>query len=292
MRFASVNNCEYPLVVLVLCIFGTCRAFVVPAEVFHTCVLMLIFLVHSWVFFLKGPRAYVCAVSSFDFDVLTAARCVRSSYCDHHHKHNTAFISTVGSGATLSTYSRRVTTLRRSVVQMTRRTVRGHVRLEQEQDWWNQTHVPSHQVGEQERSEQRSAPVDSSEVPEQFVQSSPPMPLQLMNTPCHSGEHSESKVPERSENIDDQQRQWLQIQPWYNGDSWNQHGIVASRSGHGQNHSWDQWSRWNVNDWNQWSSWSARGNDDGWSSRSQWNSEQKKYFDKSPPPEWDGNHPE
>ena len=32
--------------------------------------------------------------------------------------------------------------------------------------------------------------------------------------------------------------------------------------------------------------------DDGWSSRSQWHSEPKKYSDKSPPPEWDGNHPE
>ena len=31
----SVNNCVHPLVVLVLCAFGTCRAFVVPAEVFH-----------------------------------------------------------------------------------------------------------------------------------------------------------------------------------------------------------------------------------------------------------------
>ena len=31
-----VNNCEYPLVVFVLCVFGTCRAFVVPAEVFRT----------------------------------------------------------------------------------------------------------------------------------------------------------------------------------------------------------------------------------------------------------------
>ena len=39
-------------------------------------------------------------------------------------------------------------------------------------------------------------------------------------------------------------------------------------------------------------SWSARGNDDGWSSRSQWHSEPKKYFHKSPPQEWDGNHPE
>ena len=33
--------------------------------------------------------------------------------------------------------------------------------------------------------------------------------------------------------------------------------------------------------WNQWSSWSAGGNDDDWwSSRSQWHSEPKKYFDK------------
>ena len=71
------------------------------------------------------------------------------------------------------------------------------------------------------------------------------------------------------------------------------HGtIVAPRTGHQQNHSWDQWNRWNANDWNQWSSWSAHGNEDGWSSRSQWKSEPKKYFDKSPPPEWDGNHPE
>ena len=31
-----VNNCVHPLVVLVSCVFGTCRAFVVLAEVFHT----------------------------------------------------------------------------------------------------------------------------------------------------------------------------------------------------------------------------------------------------------------
>ena len=34
--WAAVNKCEHPLLVLVLCVFGTCRAFVVPAEVFHT----------------------------------------------------------------------------------------------------------------------------------------------------------------------------------------------------------------------------------------------------------------
>ena len=45
---------------------------------------------------------------------------------------------------------------------------------------------------------------------------------------------------------------------------------------------------WHPNDWNQWSSWSGgRNYEDWWSSRSQWHSEPKKYFDKSPPPEWD-----
>ena len=83
------------------------------------------------------------------------------------------------------------------------------------------------------------------------------------------------------------------VQPWNNSDPWNQYGIVASRTGRNQNQSWDQWNRWNANGWNQWSSWSAGDNDeDWWSSRSQWHSEPKKYFDKSPPPEWDGNHPE
>ena len=79
----------------------------------------------------------------------------------------------------------------------------------QEQDWWNQTHVPSRQVGEQERSEQGPAPADSSEAPEQSVQPSPPMPMQLMNTPGHSGEHSESNVPDHLWDWwnDDQQRQ-------------------------------------------------------------------------------------
>ena len=143
-------------------------------------------------------------------------------------------------------------------------------------------------------SERRPALADSSEAPGQSVQPSPPMPMQLMNTPCHSGVHSESNVPDCLWDWwnDDQQRQWLQVQSWNNADPWNQYGIVASLIEHEQDHSWDQWNRWNANDWNRWSSWSARGNDDGWSSRSQWFSEPKKYFDKSPPPEWDGNHPE
>ena len=32
----AVNNCVHPLVVLVLRVFGTCRAFLVPAEIFLT----------------------------------------------------------------------------------------------------------------------------------------------------------------------------------------------------------------------------------------------------------------
>ena len=32
----GVDNCAHPLVVLVLCVFGKCRAFFVPAEVFLT----------------------------------------------------------------------------------------------------------------------------------------------------------------------------------------------------------------------------------------------------------------
>ena len=35
-------------------------------------------------------------------------------------------------------------------------------------------------------------------------------------------------------------------------DPWNQYGIVATRTGHQQNYSWDQWNRWNANGWNQW----------------------------------------
>ena len=60
----------------------------------------------------------------------------------------------------------------------------------QEQDWWNQTHVSSRQVGEEERSEQGPAPVDTPEIRGQTVQPSPPTPMQLMNTPCYSGAQS------------------------------------------------------------------------------------------------------
>ena len=115
--------------------------------------------------------------------------------------------------------------------------------------------------------------------------------MQLMNTPCHSGAHSESNVPDHLWDwwSDDEQRQWLQVQPWNNADSWNQYGMwhpalginritvgisgiagmpMIGINGHlGLHVAMMMGGR--------------RGH-----------SEPKKYFDKSPPPEWDGNHPE
>ena len=136
---------------------------------------------------------------------------------------------------------------------------------------WSQTHVPSHHFEEQERSGRWPAPADAMKNSGQPVQPSPPMSMQLMNIPCHAEVHSESNVPDHLWDWwkNDNQRQWLQVQPWNKSDPWNQYGIVASRTGNQQNQSWDQLNRWNANVWNQWSSWSAGGNDDDWwSSRS------------------------
>ena len=113
---------------------------------------------------------------------------------------------------------------------------------------WSQTHVPSHHFEEQERSGRWPAPADAMENSGQTVQPSPPMPMQLMNVPCHAEVHSESNVPDHLWDWwnDDQQRQWLQVQSWNNTDPWNQYGIVASRTGRQQNQSWDQWNRWSC----------------------------------------------
>ena len=82
------------------------------------------FLIDPWLS-LSGPLSY-CLRSFFplravcgDCLVTVVVRTV------------TAITSTVGSGATVSTFSRRVTTPWRSVVKMTRRIVREHVRLEE-----------------------------------------------------------------------------------------------------------------------------------------------------------------
>ena len=128
----------------------------------------------------------------------------------------TDITSTVGRGATVSFYLRRLTTPWRSVVKVTRRTVREHVRLE---EIFNnnkngglkrtclmirrksKTGGIKHtcQVVKLESRggvSTRPAFADSSDAPEQSVQHSPPMPMQLMNTPCHSGALSESNVPD------------------------------------------------------------------------------------------------
>ena len=191
----------------------------------------------------------------------------------------TDITSTVGGGATVSTCSRRVTTPWRSVVKVTSRTVLEHIQLI----------GCKSQIGGIKHTCQVTTLESRSGVgegPHLLTRQKPqrPMPMQLMNTPCHSGVHSESNVPDHPWDWwnDDQQRQWLQVQPWNNADPWNQYGIVASRTEHQQNHSWDQWNRWNADDWNRWSSWSAHGNYGGWSSRSQWHSDTKKYFDQEP----------
>ena len=78
-----------------------------------------------------------------------------------------------------------------------------------EPDWWSQTHVPSHHFEEQERSGRWPAPADAMENSGQTVQPSPPMPMQLMNVPCHAEVHTESNVPDHLWDWwnDDQQRQ-------------------------------------------------------------------------------------
>ena len=67
----AVNNCAHTLVVLVLCIFGTCRAFLL-AEVFLTRCPLVNFSCAPVFVCLKGPWAYVCAVS---FDVIRCTHC-------------------------------------------------------------------------------------------------------------------------------------------------------------------------------------------------------------------------
>ena len=160
----------------------------------------------------------------------------------------------------------------------------GHIRclyLMTKRDSWiggSQTPVPSFHFEAQEQSVQWPASGELMENSSQTVQTFPSTPMQLMNVPCQADVQTGSNVHDHLWDWwnDDQQRQWLQVQPWNN-----------------QNKSWDQWNRWNADGWNQWSSWSAGGSDDDWwSSRSQWHSEPKKYFDKSPPPEWDGLYPE
>ena len=105
------------------------------------------------------------SVSSFDFDVTSFARLVRCCLVTDVATTITAITSTVGSGATVSTYSRKVTmefsgeddqsnsagarATGRNLQQQQEWWTQTHFPDDQtqEQDWWNQTHVPSRRVG-------------------------------------------------------------------------------------------------------------------------------------------------
>ena len=136
-----------------------------------------------------------------------------------------------------------------------------------------------------EWSEHVPAVVRPSETAEWHVQ--PLQPLQILNAL-----RPENSVPDRLWDWwkEDPPQGW-QVDHW----RWNER--APSHTGGWRGRNWNQWSSWHSNnDWNWWSSWSTRADDERWSSWSPWShsahSETKKYFDKSPPPEWDGNQPE
>ena len=123
----GVEDHTHPLVVLV---FDT-RAFVVLLRFFAHCVLNVDF---SRAPVFVSLRALEFMSAQFPPLILMCrALLVLCGCClvTDVATTNTAITSTVGSGAAVSSYSRRVTTPWRSVVKMTRRTVRGHVRLEE-----------------------------------------------------------------------------------------------------------------------------------------------------------------
>ena len=186
-----VNNRAHSLVVLVLCVFGTCRAFRVPA----------------------GFYMFTKSYDSMEFS-------------GEDDQSNSAGAHPTGSDLQQQQEWWNQTPLPDDQMP--------------EPDWWNQTHVSSHHFGEQERSGRRPAPADSTQASGQTVQPSPPMPMQLMNVPCHAEVHTESNVPDHLWDWwnDDPQRQWLQVQPWNSADPLNKYGIMASRTGHQQDHNW------------------------------------------------------
>ena len=154
------------------------------------------------------------------------------------------------------------------------------------QELWTRTPQSTSLTREQEWSEQVPAAVRPSETEEWHVQP-------YSNYRSWDAPRLENSVPDRLWdwwNKDPPQR-W-KIDQW----RWNER--VSSHTMNQQNRDWNQWSSWlSSNDWNWWwSFWTARGDDERWSSWSPWSQssqyEPKKNFDKSPPPEWDGNQPE
>ena len=176
------NNCAHSLVVLILCVFGTCRAFLVPVEVFLTWCPHVDFSCAPCLF---ASRALELMLAQFLPLILMgyAVRPVQRLSCDRHpdhsHRHHIdswqrsygfyiftkSYDSMEISGEDGQTNS--------AGARPTGRDLQQHQEWwnqmpmpddqMQEPDWWNQTHLPSHHFGEQERSGRRPAPADSTE---------------------------------------------------------------------------------------------------------------------------------
>ena len=166
------------------------------------------------------------------------------------------------------------------------------INLLEGQELWTRTPQSTSLTTEQEWSVQMPAAVRQSETEEWHGQ--PLQPLQILDAL-----RLENSVPDRLWDWwnEDSPQRW-QVHQW----RWNER--ASSQSGNQQNRDWNQWSSWqsgndswhSSNDWNWWSSWPTRADDERWSSWSPWSlsvlPESKKYFDKSPHPEWDGSQPE
>ena len=146
------------------------------------------------------------------------------------------------------------------------------------QESWTRTPQSTSLTRGQEWSEHVPAVVLPSETEEWHVQIV--QPLQILDA-----QRSESSVPDPLWDWwnEDQSQRW-QVDQWH----WNERAPRHTK--YQQNRDWDQWSIWYYD--NHWNWWSTRADDERWSSWSLWSqsahSETKKYFDKSPPPEWDG----
>ena len=151
---------------------------------------------------------------------------------------------------------------------MTNRTVLGHIRLvavfsnnnksggiqrlclmirRENQIGGVKTHVPSHLFEEQERSGRWPAPADAME---KF--------RSTRSTFTSDADAADETFPVTQRCIRKatcliicgiggtmiNNDSGYKFNPGNNSDPWNQYGIVASRTGHQQNHGWDQLNRW------------------------------------------------
>ena len=138
------------------------------------------------------------------------------------------------------------------------------------QESWTRSPQSTSSTRGQEWSEHVPAVVLPSETEEWHVQTVPP--LQILDAL-----RLESSVPDLQWDWwnEDLSQRW-QVDQWH----WNERAPRHTKNQ--QNREWNQWSNWYYdNHWNWWSPLSQSAH-----------SETKKYFGKSPPPEWDGNLPE